>query len=107
MTDGDYNTQYDANGIAADAGKTSNCTNAGNKPDCSTQQALALCTAMKAKGVEVWTIGFNVGKNSLAGQTLKACATDETKFYDAADGDDLISAFTDIAVKLTTVYLSK
>lgn len=105
MTDGDYNTQYDAKGIAANAMSTTYCPQAAN--GCASVQAAALCTAMKAKGVEVWTVGFNVGKSSLAAQTLKACATDETKYYNADDGDELETAFIDIAVKLTTVYLSK
>jgi Flp pilus assembly protein TadG len=105
MTDGDYNTQYDANGVSANYGSTSSCPQAANA--CSAVQAASLCTNMKAKGIEVWTVGFDVGKTSLAAQTLKACATDETKYYNAADGDDLENAFTDIAVKLTTVYLSK
>jgi Flp pilus assembly protein TadG len=105
MTDGDYNTQYDANGVQANYGSTSSCPQAAN--GCSSSQAASLCTAMKAKGIEVWTVGFDVGKTSLAATTLKNCATDETKYYNAADGDDLENAFTDIAVKLTTVYLSK
>lgn len=105
MTDGDYNTQYDSNGISANYGSTSYCPQATN--GCSTAQAAALCTAMKAKGIEVWTVGFDVGKSSIAAQTLKACASDETKYYNAEDGDELEMAFTDIAVKLTTVYLSK
>jgi len=105
MTDGDYNTQYDANGISANAMQTSNCPQAAN--GCSTVQALALCQAMKDKGIEVYTVGFDVGKTSLAAQTLKACATDDTKYYNADDGEALNDAFADIAVKLTTVYLSK
>ncbi|CAN1722695.1 VWA domain-containing protein [Hyphomicrobium sp. 1Nfss2.1] len=105
MTDGDYNTQYDDNGVLANYGYTSSCPQAAN--GCSAKQALELCENMKAKGVEVWTVGFDVSKSSLAAQTLKACATDETKYYNAEDGLQLQSAFTDIAVKLTTVYLSK
>lgn len=105
MTDGDFNTQYDANGVSANYGSTTNCPQAKN--GCSSAQALELCAAMKSKGVEVWTVGFDVGKTSLASRTLKACATDETKYYNADDELQLESAFVDIAIKLTTVYLSK
>ena len=54
MTDGEYNTQYDVNGINTDrtpgAGAAANGTSA--------TQAKALCTGMKAKGIEVYTVGF-------------------------------------------------
>jgi len=109
MTDGDYNTQYDSNGISVDyttyPTSSTKCPNATN--GCSVPQALALCTAMKKKGIDVYTVGFDVGKNSLAAQTLSSCATDATKYYNADDGEELKNAFGDIAVKLTTVYLSK
>ncbi|MFA5900670.1 MAG: pilus assembly protein [Hyphomicrobium sp.] len=105
MTDGDYNTQYDSDGILANYGSTSYCPDAAN--GCSTTQALALCGAMKQKGIELYTVGFKVGAYSSAAQTLKTCATDDTKYYNADDGDALSEAFADIAIKLTTVYLSK
>jgi hypothetical protein len=105
MTDGDYNAQYSSHGILANYGYTSSCPQAAN--GCAAAQALALCSAMKEEGIEVWTVGFAVGQYSLAAQTLKTCASDETKYYNAEDGDELQNAFTDIAVKLTTVYLSK
>jgi Flp pilus assembly protein TadG len=111
MTDGEYNTQYDSNGVAADANKTSNCSKSANKPDCSTQQARALCAAMKtlhSNGIEVYTIGFDVGGvNSTASQTLSQCASDPTKYYNADDGEELKQAYRDIAIKLTSLYLSK
>ena len=107
MTDGEYNTQYNSNGIAVDANKTSNCTNAANKPDCSTGQAGALCTAMKAKGITVYTVGFGSGMTNTAKQTLRDCATDSTTYYDAYDGEQLKQAFRDIALKLSSLYIAK
>ena len=107
MTDGEYNTQYDSNGIAVDANKTSNCTNAANKPDCSTGQAGALCNAMKAKGITVYTVGFGSGMTNTAKQTLRDCATDSTTYYDAYDGEQLKQAFRDIALKLSSLYIAK
>ncbi|MFA5900651.1 MAG: VWA domain-containing protein, partial [Hyphomicrobium sp.] len=108
MTDGEYNTQYNSDGVLANYGSTSYCPDAAN--GCSTTQALALCAAMKQKGIEVYSIGFGDGITSLAAQTLKQCSTkpDEgTHYYNADDGDALSEAFADIAIKLTTVYLSK
>jgi hypothetical protein len=104
MTDGEYNTQYDSNGIAVNQ-NASSCPQAAN--GCSTTQARALCTAMKAKGIVVYTIGFQLGGNQTAIDTLNQCATDATKFYNADDGDQLRQAFRDIALKLTSLYLSK
>jgi hypothetical protein len=104
MTDGEYNTQYDSNGISANQNAAS-CPQAAN--GCSTNQARALCTAMKAKGVVVYTVGFQVGSNQTAVDTLTQCATDPTKFYNAADGNQLRQAFRDIALKISSLYLSK
>jgi hypothetical protein len=107
MTDGEYNVQYDAKGLPVDGGKVTNCSNAVNKPDCSTGQAAALCEAMKDKGIVVYTIGFGSGMTSTAKQTLKACATDSTKYYNAEDGDQLKQAYYDIGLKLAKLYLSR
>ena len=105
MTDGEYNTQYDSNGISANQNATS-CPQAAN--GCSTAQARALCTAMKAKGIVVYTVGFDLGGNQTAIDTLTQCATDPSKFYNAAnDGNQLQQAFRDIALKLSSLYLSK
>ncbi len=104
MTDGEYNTQYDSNGVAVNQNATT-CPQAAN--GCSTAQARALCTAMKAKGIVVYTIGFQLGGNQTAIDTLNQCATEPGKFYTADDGSQLQQAFRDIALKLTSLYLSK
>jgi hypothetical protein len=105
MTDGEYNTQYDSNGIAVNQNSYPTCSSAAN--GCSTTQARALCTAMKAKGIVVYTIGFQLGGNQTAIDTLNQCATEPGKFYTADNGDQLKQAFRDIALKLTSLYLSK
>jgi len=71
-------------------------------------EALAQCAAMKAQGITVYTVGFDLGGDQTAINTLTQCATDPTKFYNAAnDGNQLQLAFTDIALKLSSLYLSK
>jgi len=102
MTDGEYNTEYDTNGVkvgSSNAGSAINGT--------STTQARALCTAMKGKGITVYTVGFEVGQTGTAADTLKQCATDPTKYYNADDGEQLKQAFRDIALKLSSLYISK
>ena len=101
MTDGDYNTEYTSDGIVTGA------PGAGSTPanDDSASQAKELCEAMKDKGVEVYTIGFQV--SSSAARLLKDCATEETWFYDAKSPEQLAQSYRDIAIKLTELYLSK
>ncbi len=104
MTDGEYNTEYDANGVkvgSTGAGSAANGT--------STAQARALCAAMKQNtGITVYTVGFDLGgPSSESYQTLQQCASDTTKFYSADDGDQLKQAFRDIALKLTALFLAK
>jgi hypothetical protein len=87
MTDGDYNTA-----IAA----TSN-------PSVSTlnTKALELCSAMKAKKIEVYTIGFKLPSSSAARTMLDSCATDgEDYFYDATDSTKLKAAFKKIGERI-------
>jgi len=100
MTDGEYNTQYSSEGVSVSAGEAANGS--------STAQARALCTAMKDKGITVYTVGFQLGgEYSDAYQTLYQCASEPGKFYSADDGEQLKQAFRDIALKLSSLYLSK
>lgn len=87
MTDGAYNTQY------------SNVD--------STTQARNLCTEMKKTGIVVYTVGFQLGGDAVATETLQGCASDPTKFYDATTGDALKAAFRDIALKAAPLRLSR
>lgn len=103
MTDGDYNTEY-WNGVES---KSSYSADANYSPTNGTaeSQAPQLCTAMKAKGIEVYTVGFQV--SSAAKTLLKNCATDESHYYDATSGESLRQSFRDIALKISTLRLSK
>lgn len=107
MTDGEYNQQY-CNGVAdrnTSASTRINCTSPNGS---STSQARTLCTEMKKKGISVYSIGFALGGNSSATTTLRDyCASDASMFYLANDGDQLRQAFRDIALKISTLYLTK
>jgi len=102
MTDGIYNTTGGAN-----YGDTSSqaTTISGN--------AEALCTAMKAAGIRVYTVGFQLGGSQLAIDTLRNCASTAPEdpqgtssyFFNAASGDELKAAFRQIALQLTTLRL--
>jgi hypothetical protein len=105
MTDGEYNTQYNSSGISVDMNAYPSCPSAAN--GCSTTQARQLCTNMKAAGITIYTIGFALGGNQNAIDTLNQCATDSTKFYNASNGDQLKQAFRDIGLKLSSLFLSQ
>lgn len=105
MTDGEYNTQYTTQGIPDGSNSLTRCPNAANGV-CSSAQAISQCDGMKAKGIEVYTVGFQLD-NQTAINTLSSCATDASHFYNSTTGDALKAAFRDIALKISTLYLSQ
>jgi len=84
MTDGEYNSNW-ANPSAS-------------------QQAVSLCTAMKEKGITVYTIGFDMSTNpaNVARQTLISCAS-PGKYYFPYNGEELRQAFEQIGNSLVTI----
>ena len=89
MTDGDYNTWYNGNGN-------------GN----ASEQAEAICENMKDEGITVYTIGFDISEGSDAADVMANCATNPGTAYMADDGAELKQAFRDIALSISTIYLS-
>ena len=65
-------------------------------------QMSRLCTAAKASGVVIFTIGFQV--NDAAATGLKSCATNEAYFY-RVEGLEISTAFQAIARTIETVKL--
>lgn len=106
MTDGQYNSHYCNFGGSnlsqvSDPSHNSSC---GNGP--SSNQALALCTNMKNKGIEVFTIGAGMTGQTAAQTLLQNCATDVSHYYDASDTSKLYAAFDDITKKLVKPFVS-
>ncbi|MGE0626769.1 MAG: pilus assembly protein TadG-related protein [Hyphomicrobiaceae bacterium] len=99
MTDGAYNT-YDGGQSSLSSTTISD-------------RAVSLCTGMKAAGIKVYTVGFDLGSDELAISTLKSCASREANdpvdqpsyFYNTSTGDELRQAFRDIALKIATLRL--
>lgn len=111
MTDGDFNTPYCNGVIARDAGSGSgstsdhiNCNATNGDP---VDQGLALCTAMKAKGVVVYTVGFDVGTGTTAETLMKGCATSSANVYLPSSGTALKDAFAAIGRDITKLRLSR
>lgn len=75
-------------------------------------RALEVCTAMKAQGIEVYTVGFALnelpaGEAAVARTTLQTCGTDIQHFYESLTRDDLLAAFRDIGLRLSSLRLSR
>ena len=61
-------------------------------------QAAALCTNMKAAGIVIYTIGFQVdSSNARAVDLFNNCASDASKAISAQTGSELIAAYETIA----------
>ena len=95
MTDGDYNTFL---------------TDKNATPQNVSNNAKAICTNMKAQGIEIFTVGFELdqlpaGKKAMAIDTLQSCGTDIDHFYNSLDAVQLKTAFRDIALKLSELYV--
>lgn len=88
MTDGKFNTSYED----------------GSANNTSTDQALSLCGNIKDKDVIVYAVAFQAPEG--AKDTLKECADSENHFFDASNGDELRTAFQEIATRLASPRLS-
>lgn len=88
MTDGEFNTEYiDANGD-------------------SDKQARKTCQKMKAAGITVYTVGFELTEND-AKKTMAKCASSKQHAYLAENGSDLRLAFRDIAMSIAQLRLTE
>ncbi|NBB66027.1 hypothetical protein GVN18_42955 [Pseudomonas sp. ODNR1LW] len=112
MTDGDFNTPYYSGVIAKDSLSGSYSyndvrinQNASNGSSAS--QAQKLCTAMKAKGVVVYTVGFSITANSAAATLLSGCASSSDKAYLANSGAALVAAFEAIGRDITKLRITR
>jgi Flp pilus assembly protein TadG len=109
MTDGVFNSEY-CNGVLSrdsiDYGgvRRINC-NATNGD--GTVQALAQCTAMKAAGVVVYSVGFELGGNDTAEDFIEKCATSDDHVYLPSGGGALKDAFASIGKDIMKLRLSK
>ncbi|MEO1553665.1 MAG: pilus assembly protein TadG-related protein [Pseudomonadota bacterium] len=85
MTDGQFNTAYE--------------TTMGN----SNEQAKKMCDEMRDEGVLVYAVAFQAP--SSAKDTLEDCAGTTSRFFDAANGQQLLDAYAAIASQLSALTL--
>jgi Flp pilus assembly protein TadG len=74
--------------------------------------AKALCTNMKSKGIEIYTVGFALNElpssqQAIAIDMLRSCGTDVQHFYNSTSSNDLKVAYRDIALKISKLRLTR
>jgi hypothetical protein len=113
MTDGEFNTAH-CNGVTTETYAYSSVANSDRidssvctAADTPFNQAQAICSAMKADDIVVYTIGFEVGTAPGADDFLEQCATDPEHYYPADDAAELQSAFQEIAKEISKLRLTK
>jgi hypothetical protein len=111
MTDGDFNTAYCNGVVSKDTGSGSGSSS--DHIDCnatngsSYSQALAQCQAMKLAGIEVYTVGFDVGNSPNAMDIMAKCATDSSHAFTANTGNDLKAAFQQIGANIAALRVTR
>ncbi|MFN0219363.1 MAG: pilus assembly protein TadG-related protein [Hyphomicrobium sp.] len=95
MTDGLFNTSY----------QTGGSTDANMQIEESYAQFRSLCDGIKAKGVTIYTVGFDLADARATAQ-LESCASTASNFYDAKTGAELKQAFKSIADKLNQLRVA-
>ncbi|MEZ5850720.1 MAG: pilus assembly protein [Hyphomicrobiaceae bacterium] len=95
LTDGAYNTA-EGRSYQEDSAKVAEIG----------ETAVSLCSGMKAKGIEVYTIGFRLD-NDRAKSVLQRCATDSSFAFLASDGDQLASVFREVAFRAVPLHLAR
>ncbi len=111
MTDGAFNTPYCSGVISRQAGSGSGSNSA--KIDCDATngdpfaQSRTLCTAMKAQGVVVYTVGFGITAGTDEADVLADCASTPANVFLPADGGDLSEAFAAIGRDIKQLRISR
>ena len=111
MTDGEFNTAY-CNGViarssGAGSGSSDDKINCDATNGSAADQARQLCAAMKAKGIAIYTIGFDIADDPAAKDVLTRCASSSKHAYLAATDGELKTAFREIGKRVTALRLSR
>ncbi|MEM8799420.1 MAG: TadE/TadG family type IV pilus assembly protein [Pseudomonadota bacterium] len=112
MTDGymqanNLNWAYGAYGLPYD-GRLAGTTDSDDQIDALEMRLEKVCTAAKANDILVYTVAFALPAGNAPEKDLyRRCATTPQHFFDAVSGSDLARAFTEIALDLSNLHLSK
>ncbi len=108
LTDGDMapsNTAYSMYGVEAFDKRVSNSGSSSSTTlrDIHNARFLAVCSAAKARNIDVWTVSIDTSANT----ELTACATTSAQALASADGTGLSTAFANIAKRLAMLRLTR
>jgi len=112
MTDGEYNTNYckgvrSNTSIIGAGGAASTHINCPAPNGNFYTQAETMCAALKAQGIIVYTVEFELLNTTAAQNLVKNCASGGSFQYPASDSSKLEAAFEGIAKSLLALRLSK
>lgn len=101
----DYNNNTPGTDIAAANSSSQQELNAEARLE---ERFAAICTAMKAQGIRIYTVGFEVANTSNPTRfrsLLQACATSTAQYIEAPTAASLNAAFTEVANQLSSLRL--
>lgn len=82
-------------------------TSSGTAVTKLNQKTTAVCNAMKAQGILIYTIVFGNGSSTSAKNLMKACASEEDFYFFSPSQDALKGAFRAIGDSLSKLRVSK
>lgn len=87
-------------------GRLGTTTSANAAVDELDDKTSEICENIKAKGIILYTITFQVSSNSTK-NLMKNCASSDEKYFDSPSGDQLSNIFGIIAKELSNLRISK
>ncbi len=109
MTDGDFNTVH-CEGVVS---RSSTIVGSASRINCdapngeSYTQSQRYCDAMKAAGITIYTVAFNIRAGTPAANIMAYCATVPRNAYLAQNGNQLKDAFQQIARDISALRLTR
>lgn len=76
----------------------------GSNPALADTLTAELCANVKADGIEIFTVAFEVNSN-VTKNMLRNCASSASKYFDAADASQLASAFENIGQQMANLRI--
>jgi Flp pilus assembly protein TadG len=83
-----------------------NGNHAGNDVTLANQRSEELCTNIKAKGIKIYTVAFEVADLGIK-DILRDCASAPSNFFDADDSSELQTAFENIGANLSPLRIAR
>ena len=86
-------------------------TDSGTLSTAMDGRTTAACTNIKAAGIIVYTVGFDISGNDAddvaARNVLEGCATEPEFFHEAEDNEDLVAAFEAIGDSIRNLHIAR